>query len=387
MLNVAVGHSNDPDSESAIAEILAQCAETLEGEMPNAGILISAIDFDHQLMLDRIHQTYPDIQLVGGTSVGEMSSVLGFQEDSVTLMVFVSDTIEMRAGVGRNLSRDPIAAAKQAVTQATVGLTQSVKLCLTFADALGCDAAALLDGLTAQVGSEVPIYGGLAGDDWQFKVTYQFFGREVLTNAVPVLLFSGNLLLSCGVATGQSPIGKPGIVTKASGNTIYEVDGRRATEFMFEYFGKTKLTGGATIGSSIAVIEADESNYYLRASSSQDDEVGSITWFGRVPEQSSIQITTNSVEGLLSASETAVTHALNHYPGTTPTAALIVSCASRLKNLGTRTTEEYELAKLGLNADLPIMGFHSFGELSPFQVNQKSHFHNETFTILLLGVE
>jgi hypothetical protein len=387
MLKVAVGHSNDPDSESAIAEILAQCAETLAGETPKAGILISAIDFDHALILDSIHETYPDIQLVGGTSVGEMSSVLGFQEDSVTLMLFASDEIEMSAGVGRNLLHNEQAAAQQAVAEASATLTQGVKLCLTFADGLNCDASALLDGLMAQVGSGVPVYGGLAGDDWQFKTTYQFFGREILTNSVPVLLLAGNLLLSCGVATGQSPIGKPGIVTKASGNTIYEVDGRRATEFMFDYFGTIKLTGGATIGSSIAVMEANEANYYLRASSSQDDEAGSITWFGRVPEQSSIQVTTNSVEGLLSASQTAVSEALSHYPGTTPTAALIVSCASRLKNLGTRTDEEYELAKVGLNSDIPIMGFHSFGELSPFQVNQKSHFHNETFTILLLGVE
>jgi hypothetical protein len=387
MLNVAVGHSNDPESESAIAEVLAQCAETLAGETPKAGILISAIDFDHALILDRIHKTYPDIQLIGGTSVGEMSSVLGFQEDSVTLMLFASDEIEMRAGGGRNLAQDTIAAAQQAVAEASETLTQPIKLCLTFADGLGCDTVALLDGLTTHMGSEVPIYGGLAGDDWQFKTTYQFLGREVLTNAVTVLLFAGNLLVSCGVATGQSPIGKPGIVTQASGSTIYQVDGRPATEFMFAYFGKTKLTGGATIGSSIAVIEADESNYYLRASSSQDDEVGSITWFGRVPEQSSIQVTTNSIENLLTASETAVTAALKHYPGTTPIAALIVSCASRLKNLGTRTSEEYELAQIGLPTDIPIMGFHAFGELSPFQVNQKSHFHNETFTILLLGVE
>ncbi len=264
----------------------------------------------------------PGIQLVGGTSGGEMSSVLGFQEDSVTLMVFASDTIEMQAGVGRNLSQDTMATAQQAVTEASVSLTQSVKLCLPIADGLACDAAALLDGLTQQIGSGIPIYGGLAGDDWQFKTTYQFFETEVLTDSVPVLLFAGELLVSCGVATGQSPIGKSGIVTKASGSTIYEVDDRPATEFMFSYFGQTKLTGGATIGSSIAVIKADQSNYYLRASSSQDDEVGSVTWFGRVPEQSSIQITTNSIEDLLSASETAVTEALKHYPGTTPTAAL-----------------------------------------------------------------
>ncbi len=49
MLQVAVGHSNDPDSRYAVAEVLEQCHNSLAGNQPQAGILFAAIDFDHSL--------------------------------------------------------------------------------------------------------------------------------------------------------------------------------------------------------------------------------------------------------------------------------------------------------------------------------------------------
>jgi hypothetical protein len=100
MLKVAVGHSNDPDSQSAIDEVLEQCISSLAGEIPKAGLLFAAIDFDHALILQRIHQAFPDIELIGGTTDGEISSVLEFQQDSLTLMVFCSDEIEIRQELG-----------------------------------------------------------------------------------------------------------------------------------------------------------------------------------------------------------------------------------------------------------------------------------------------
>ena len=57
MLKVTIGHSKDPDSESAISEIIEQCLEQCNADTPHpiAGLLLAAIDFDHQLILDRIH--------------------------------------------------------------------------------------------------------------------------------------------------------------------------------------------------------------------------------------------------------------------------------------------------------------------------------------------
>lgn len=47
MFKAVVGHSNDPDSLSAVEEVLQQCATSLVGDIPKAGILFAAIDFEH----------------------------------------------------------------------------------------------------------------------------------------------------------------------------------------------------------------------------------------------------------------------------------------------------------------------------------------------------
>jgi hypothetical protein len=80
MLKLAVGHSNDPDSQFAVAEVVEQIRTALGGSSPKAGLLFAAIDFDHPLVLDQIVAAFPEIELIGGTTDGEMSSVLGFEQ-------------------------------------------------------------------------------------------------------------------------------------------------------------------------------------------------------------------------------------------------------------------------------------------------------------------
>jgi len=152
MMKVAVGHCNDPDSPAAITEILEQCSSTLAGLKPQAGILFAAIDFEHALILYQIDQAFPDIELIGGTTDGELSSLMGFQQDSLTLMLFCADDLEIRAGIGRAVSKDPGIATQQAVTQACSTLSLTPKLCLT------TSATLILEGLKLALG-KVPIFG------------------------------------------------------------------------------------------------------------------------------------------------------------------------------------------------------------------------------------
>ncbi|MGB3294932.1 MAG: FIST C-terminal domain-containing protein [Phormidesmis sp.] len=105
MFKAAVGHSDDPDATAASREILAQCRDQLGGECPQAGLLFAAPDFEHGLILQAITRQFPGIALIGGTSDGEISSALKFQQDSVTLIVFCSDEVEFCAAVGRDLSQ------------------------------------------------------------------------------------------------------------------------------------------------------------------------------------------------------------------------------------------------------------------------------------------
>ncbi len=385
MFKVAVGHSIDPDSLMAIQEAIQQCSAHLAGHQPQAGILLCGIDFDHQAILNYLDETFADMALIGGTTVGEMSSQLGFHEDSLTLMLFCSDEIEMRAGLGLGASQDEMAAARQAIPDFDGA---APKLCYAIAEGLGVDGVAVVKGLGRALGDEIPIFGGLAGDDWKFEQTYQFFGTQVLRDAVTTLVFFGDLLVSSGVATGQHPIGRKGIVTKAIGNTLHEVDGQSVKVFYQRYFGNAlsiELAGGSW-GGAVAVFEPGEDTFYVRSPNNQDTQTGSIEYFGNIPEHSSIQFTETNTEDLLSAAREALEKAQSAYCGQQPSAALIVSCSSRMKLLGTRALEEHSIAQSVLPG-LPNIGFHAYGEICPLANQGKSYFHNETFTAVLIGTQ
>ncbi|NEQ55185.1 MAG: hypothetical protein F6K11_34535 [Leptolyngbya sp. SIO3F4] len=124
MLKIAVGHSNDPDSLEAVQEVLEQCRHDLAGQRPQIGILLTAFDFDHEIILEHINAAFPDLQLIGGTTDGELSSVLEFQQDSVTLMLLVSDEVEFQTGIARHVSQNPVELTHQAVVQAQTRLTE-----------------------------------------------------------------------------------------------------------------------------------------------------------------------------------------------------------------------------------------------------------------------
>ena len=392
MFKAYIGHSNDPEPKFAVMEVLTQCLDALGGMVPQAGVLFAAFDFDHLLILDRIQTTFPGIELIGSTSSGEISSVLGFQEDSLTLLLFCSDRIEIRAGLGRGTSKNATAAVAEAIATATAKLSSPPQLCLTFPDGLMVSGVAMLEVLKQALGTEVPILGGIAADNYAFDKTYQFFQGEVTSDALPILLFSGKLAYSYGVASGWQPVGNQSQVTKAEANIVYEIDGQRALDFYEHYLGIDWLSDGYAIH-SLAIFEADLVNFYLRAPIKYDRESGSITFFSDIPVGAIVQATTAVRADILKATATSVQTALANYPGESPAVALLVSCAARRRILGTQAHQEFEIIKNHLPDRLPCCGLYAYGEISPLVdisstsngQDKETQFHNQTFVTLLLG--
>ncbi|MEH2348149.1 MAG: FIST N-terminal domain-containing protein [Nostoc sp.] len=381
MFKTVVGHSNDPDSLSAVEEVIQQCVGSLTGDIPKAGVLFCAIDFEHSLILQQIYQAFPGIELIGGTTDGEISSVLEFQQDSITLMLFCSDEVEIYAGVGRNVSGDPITVTKQAVEQAKAKSNATPKLCLTHPESLTTSGVSILNGLKLALGQDVPIFGGLAGDQSRYQNTYQFFQTEVLSDSVPILLFSGTILFSHGVASGWHPIGQTSQVTKVDKNILYEIDGKPALDFYHHYLGLLP----PSMEYPLAVFAHNGDNFYIRAPIAYNQESGSITFFADIPDGAVIQIAEAGYEDILAASKASFMNALDNYLGVEPSAVLFFSCVARRQILGTRAKEEYQNTKLCLDYHLPGCGFYSYGEIAPIDKISQTQFHNETFVTLILG--
>lgn len=385
MFFAAIGHSEDVDTESALGEVLEQCRETLAGRTPKAGLLFAGIDSEHQKLLDGIQSAFPGIELIGCSTDGEISSKLDFQEDSITLMVFGSDVVDITAGVGRSLSRDIEDACRRAVEQARSKTQQEPALCITTPESLTASGQQILLSLKAQFEGGVPIVGALAGDQWRFAGTHQYYGGEVLSDAMPVLLFSGPLAYAFGVASGWKSIGEPGRVTRAEGATVFEIDHAPAIEFYRKYLGGAAKPSGEC---PLAVLDDDGNIQYLRAPAGNSIEAtAEISYFGDVSEGARVQITVADRDAILEGCRESVAKAKQGFPeDKSPEAAVFFSCAARKLLLGTRTVEEMRIVKEELADPIPLCGFYGYGEIGPIRGGSSdSQFHNETFVSLLLG--
>ena len=98
MIQAAQGQAEGIDTRKTVESVIMQCRQQLEGRLPQAGIVFAGADFDHQQMLEEINRSFPEIELIGCTTVGELSSSYGFSDDSISLMLFYSDNIEIKTG-------------------------------------------------------------------------------------------------------------------------------------------------------------------------------------------------------------------------------------------------------------------------------------------------
>ena len=217
MLTMAVGHSDDVDSMDAIAVVIEQCRAGLHGLTPQAGMLFAAFDSFDRSVVEAVRAAFPGVRIIGATSAAEVSSINGYQEDSITLALFASDDIDVTVGLGRDLADDVDAACQAAVTQAMTGTEREPKLCIVLTEGLARDPQLVLEGMKKSLPADVVVVGGASAQrDFATDIAgYQFRDDEIVQNGVAVLLFSGPIAFSTAVGTGWRTLGAVGTVTSS----------------------------------------------------------------------------------------------------------------------------------------------------------------------------
>ncbi len=379
-----VAHSLELDPDLAVIELIEKCEFQLATQQPQAGILFANIDADHQLIIDKILEKWPNLQLIGCTTDGEFSSEHGYQEDSLVLTLFSSDQMKIVAGCINNTAEHLDIECSEAFIDASDRLGLEAKLCILLSDVLKVNGEAVMEQLTLASKGKLPIAGGLSGDSCHFEESLQMYNRTVSSNISPFLLFSGPLNFSFGMDSGWKPIGELDTITKAEGNVIYEINHIPTLEYYNNILG-----GNAKPNNEMPIAIYDEnSNYrYMRTSlENYDEETGAVTYLGNVPVNSKVCIATTSRLSILEGASSAIDNAIKSFPSNeTPTLALCFSCSARRALLGTKTKEEYQIVQDKVGNDVQISGFYTYGELCPLANTQINGFHNETLVVLLLG--
>lgn len=380
MFKAAVGHSEHIDAADAAEEIFSCCDEILGGAKPTAGLLFVSSSCEYGELLKLVNARYEGIELIGATSAGEISSGGAFMEDSSVLVLFSSDEVEIKAGIGTNASTDTKKAAESAVNEAKRAMKKDPVLCVALPDVTFRNGVELVDCLSAAAGVGTALIGGGASAQGGVKKTFQFYKNEVFTDSIAVLVFSAPLKYSFGAASGWKAIGSRKIVNKSERNIIFEIDNKPASEFYHNYFD---CLGGVLGGEfPMMIFEDGESVPYIRAVIEVDCGPGNIKAAGDVKEGTTIQFAEAGRDEIIDGARESIETTVKNFTGR-PEFLLVLSCAARKNILGMKTNLEYEALK---NAAPQIAGFYTYGEIGPLGAGKPAKFHNATIITLLMGI-
>ncbi len=129
----------------------------------------------------------------------------------------------------------------------------------------------------------------------------------------------------------------------------------------------------------------------VRTILSVDEKAQSLTFAGDIPQGYYAQLMRANFDRLISsAGETGETATMRSFgksiKDTKNGLCMAISCVGRRLLLGERTEEELESLSENLPQGTKIVGFYSYGELSPYATGT-CHLHNQTMTITTIYEE
>ncbi len=382
MIRVGLGQAEGIDTQRVVERVIASCESGMGGRNPGAGIVFAGSGFDHPYMLNRINDAFPRMELIGCTTAGDFSSAHGFSDDAVTLMTIASDEIRFGAGVGRGLGEDHENAVWSAVETARGKLRAPASLCLAFPDGWSLTPGPVIKALGAALGADCPVFGGAAGDQGAEELEVsQFYGREVLKDAIPVLLISDPVRYAFSIANSWRPVGKRATVTRARERVVYKIGDQATVDFYRHYLGPHDEPAREFV---LAVYETGRDGFYIHAPMEYRDD-GGVTFTGVIPEGAEVQLTEAIRDALLQDTFTTTQQLNSAARDWEPALALAFSCGFRKEILGTGAGRELEILQNHLTPHLPISGFYSFGEIGPLAPGGESMAHCATLITLLIG--
>jgi hypothetical protein len=378
----SIVHHDPCEAGRELAEELLQQL----GGPPALALLFVSTQLDPAKVLAGLRELLPTTRVVGCSSYAEINSSEALSGSATAMGLSFTD-IEFQTFMHDGGGEPFAAGARFAESVAAF----SPNLLILFPDGLAYNCTQLLLGIQSVLGPRFPIVGGIAADDAKFERTWQLFDERCLTGAVVGVALRGPVELVTSARCGWRPVGTTRTATKVvDGNVLLELDGKPALDFYRDYLGDrwsempvvavefpVGIVGG-TIGSQR--MESDNEILLLRAIKGVDEQRGAILFGGDLPEGAALRMTRASKDDVIAGADTAGAEVLARMPA--PSLALVFDCMARKLALGPRYKDEVRATFAALGPDLPKVGFHTFGELSP--VDGVTMHHDETFTIALL---
>ncbi len=255
---------------------------------------------------------------------------------------------------------------------------------LVLSDGLMVNGSELAKGLADKIPERVIVTGGLSGDAEFFSKTVVGLNNPPESHQVAAIGFYGDgLKVAHGSLGGWDPFGPDRLVTKSSGNVLYELDGQSALSLYQDYLGEYADDLPASgLHFPLLLHGEGETGGVVRTILGIDKEKQSMIFAGDVPEGSYARLMKANFDRLVDGAIGAADRAREMFGESE--LAILISCVGRKLVLQQRIEEEVEAVHEVLGKDTIMTGFYSYGELSPLTPSGSCELHNQTMTITTL---
>lgn len=333
--------------------------------------------------LVEVSALYPRALVFGCSTSGEIAGTQIFDDSIVATGIRFDRTDIVTASTTIADEADSYAAGRRLGQQLP---HEHLSHVLVLSDGLKVNGSQLVDGLTSSLPQKVTLTGGLAGDGTRFQETLVICGTQAQSRIAAAVGFYGpRIRVGCASLGGWDPFGPERIITSASGNVLFELDGQSALALYKQYLGEHARdlpASGLLFPLSVRRNESDEPT--VRTILGVDDAAQSMTFAGDMPVGARARLMKANFDRLVDGATGAARASRLPDESTAPDVALLISCVGRKLVLRQRTEEEVEAVRDVLGARTSFTGFYSYGEISPFVAAARCQLHNQTMSVTTL---
>ena len=352
------------------------------GLAPTLAIVFCAVSHDFSALGQQLGER--GLAVVGATTAGEIADA-EVLEDACVVMLLEIDHNAFAVEFQARGDDDTMEALAQRLGRAATARF-SHPILLAFASGIGTDGEAVVRGVRAGAGRDLPLFGGLAADDLKMENTYVFASDGASEEGLIGLILDGDRFEVEGIATsGWQSVGVDKVVTRSEANVVYAIDGEPALDVYRKYFDLDDQVGRQqSIAMALGVqfplsVQRENGTSVLRAPLLSDPESQALIFAGGVPEGARVKF---CIPPSLDIVDQVVEEAATVQRCVPEADALIlISCKARHAALGPLV--EDEIGGLHSLWNAPMLGYFSYGEIG----GREPHlcdFHNETCTLVTL---
>ena len=391
MLKCASAYTHEIDSlEDALEEIKSQLDEKLTLLENTVGIVTCNPEFIGSGALKYVCENLP-FDTVGMTTSSQ--AVDGESGDMIlTIFVMTSDDICFKTGITECLEDDLIEPIKAAVGKTIDGASEQPGLALVFPPLIfKYSGDSYVEEMRKHI-PNTPLFGPIAIDDTLTnELSETVYNGESFRTAMPFVLCYGDINPHFIVGTFPDDKAMPykGEITNSSGSFVSEINNTNA----YKYFESIGFIENGVLADNFklvpfAVDQIKRSDYdgipVIRGIVLFTED-GTAVFRGDVDEGSVFSILTFEADDVLSTTEKTIKQ-INDLPDVN--GALLFPCIGRrFMTMGVSSLKELEIARDGIDPNIPFMMGYAGGEICPTLMKDgvpTNRFHNYSIIILVL---